>query len=220
MSELEERTKRFVDFDRLMLLSEPRKFREKAFKLVERKQPAKIETPKVLPISDRIVELARPFIRDQPIDEALITRRRFNQSRINELAAPKSAQAVNQDLAEEKFAPKRTFSSQYFTALSKPKPLCQRLYFFPRSYMPLISLVFVEYQSNRRPEEFYTPKRSALLAQATERINQLAVSRARLASEQLIFDENAYEVNFTAEKDSERVFRSRQMHSKLNLRRE
>jgi len=183
MSDLEERTKRFVDFDRLMLLSEPRKFREKAFKLVERKEPAKIETPKVLPISDRIVELAKPFIRDQPIDEALITRRRFNQSRINELAAPKSAQAVNQDLAEEKFAPKRTFSSQYSMALSKPKPLCQ---------------LFVEYQSNRRPEEFYTPKRSALLAQATERINQLAVSRARLASEQLIFDENAYEISSNA----------------------
>ena len=37
MSDLEKRTQRFVDFDRLMRLAEPRKFREKAVKLVDRK---------------------------------------------------------------------------------------------------------------------------------------------------------------------------------------
>lgn len=140
MSDLEQRTKRFVDFDRLMLLSEPRKFRERAVKLVERKEPAKIETPKVLPISDRIVELAKPFIRDQPIDEALIIKRRINQSRINELAAPKSAQAVNEEIGEEKFRPKKSFSSEYFTALSKPKSLCQRLFFFVIDFSLIDSL--------------------------------------------------------------------------------
>ena len=37
MSDLEKRTQRYVDFDRLMRLAEPRKFREKAVKLVDRK---------------------------------------------------------------------------------------------------------------------------------------------------------------------------------------
>ena len=86
MSDLEKRTQRFVDFDRLLSLSEPRKFREKAVKFLERKvvrissgyflsylkaEPV-VEHPKILPISDRIVELAKPFIRDQPVEEALL----------------------------------------------------------------------------------------------------------------------------------------------------
>ena len=123
----------------------------------------------------------------------MIIKRRINYHRLNELAAPKSAQAVNQEINEEKYRPKKSYSSEYFLALAKPKTLSQRKC-NSDFFISLRFSVFIEYQSNRPVEEFYTPSKSALLAQASERINQLAISRARQSSDHIIFDQNAYQV--------------------------
>ena len=44
--------------------------------------------PKYLPISDRIKELAKPFVKEGNIEDAFV-KRKVNTERINELATPK-----------------------------------------------------------------------------------------------------------------------------------
>ena len=64
MSDLEKRTQRFIDFDRLMTLAEPRKFREKAVKLVDRKVYLFFAKKKIQKITARTCDWAAKSFAD------------------------------------------------------------------------------------------------------------------------------------------------------------
>jgi len=175
---------RGIDFERLHQLAIPRTrlIRRKYEDLAQRREAenAKRTTVNFIPMSPRLLELAKPFIKAQEV-QILVNNRKVDQQRIEELAKPRKDHSpqMGDDQERKKV---NTFVSEKVIALAKPK------------------VPHVDHVPNRTYKEIHEVRKSSLTALCSGRTSELAAPRLRESSDHIEFRDDAWIVSAAAKK--------------------